>query len=63
MKSRIEELAELVAESKDCLDNIIDLIRNAETDEQYMRKFDEFDRELANYVKLRIEAHDLCSKN
>ena len=61
MKTRIDEVLELIAESKEKLDKCIIQIQNADTNDLYNQKFNEFDQELANYVKLRIEAHELSA--
>lgn len=60
MKTRINEVVELIADSKNKLDRVIIQIQNADTNELYNQKFTEFDQELANYVRLNIEAHDLA---
>lgn len=60
MKTRINEVLELILESQDKLDRIVIQIRNADTYKLYNQKFTEFDQELANYVRLKIEAHDLA---
>lgn len=61
MKTRINEVLELIIESKEKLEKCIIQIQNADTNELYKQKFDEFDQELANYVNLRIEAHELSN--
>ena len=59
MKTRIEEVVSLLAESKSKLEKTIIQICNADSQELYLKKFAEFDIELDRYSRLRIEAHDL----
>jgi len=59
LKTRLEEVRELLKQSKDAIDKIVIQIENADSNELHVQKFKEFDIELERYAQLRIEESEL----
>ena len=58
-KTRLEEVRELLKQSKEALDRAVIQIENADSNELHSQKFKEFDTELERYAQLRVEESEL----
>lgn len=59
MKTRLEEVQELLKQSKEDLDRVIIQIENADSNELHVQKFKELVQKLERYAQLRIEESEL----
>lgn len=62
MKTRLEEVQELLEQSKSAVDRLVIQIENADSNELHVQKFKELDAEIERYAELRIEKAELEKK-
>lgn len=62
MKTRLEEVQELLEQSKSTIDRLVIQIENADSNELHVQKFKELDAEIERYAELRIEKAELEKK-
>ncbi len=62
MKTRLEEVQELLEQSKSAIDRLVLQIENADSNELHVQKFKELDAEIERYAELRIEKAELEKK-
>lgn len=59
MKTRLEEVQELLKQSKEDLDRVMIQIENADSNELHVQKFKELVQKLERYAQLRVEESEL----
>lgn len=62
LKTRLEEVQELLEQSKSAIDRLVLQIENADSNELHVQKFKELDAEIERYAELRIEKAELEKK-
>lgn len=62
MKTRLEEVQELLEQSKNAIDRLVLQIENADSNELHVQKFKELDAAVERYAELRIEKAELEKK-
>lgn len=62
MKTRLEEVQELLEQSKSTVARLVIQIENADSSELHVQKFKELDAAVERYTELRIEKAELEKK-